>query len=89
MKVSRIVCALAAVLVSINLSLATENQAKDKDPKVLLVYSSGEPYKKMNEIKSPEELEAITAPTPVLPLAWLRSLITQAYLTLFSPAGPI
>lgn len=65
MKVSRIVCALAAVLISINLSLATENQAKDKDPKVLLVYSSGEPYKKMNEIKSPEELEAITTPTPV------------------------
>jgi hypothetical protein len=34
-------------------------------------------------------LEPITAPVPFLPLALLHILIIQAYLTRFSPPGPI
>ncbi|MEA1997121.1 MAG: hypothetical protein U9N45_05755, partial [Gemmatimonadota bacterium] len=64
MQGARIICTLVAVLVSINFSLAAENKPDDKNPKVLLVYSSGEPCMRMAEFKRPEDLEGVTTPTP-------------------------
>ena len=65
MPVYRFVCAVAAVLISINFSSAMGNEAKDKAPKVLLVYSSGEPTDWQNLLKNPTVLDAITSPTPI------------------------
>jgi flavodoxin len=64
MSAFRIIYVIAAVLISINFSLVAEDNEKDKNLKVLLVYSSGDPFKEKSEIKSPDELDAISSPTP-------------------------
>ena len=65
MPVSPIIYAVLAVLISMNFSSAMGNQAKDEAPKVLLVYSSGEPTDWQNLLKNPTVLDAITNPTPI------------------------
>ena len=65
MLVSPIIYAVLAVFISMNFSSAMANQAKDEAPKVLLVYSSGEPTDWQNLLENPTVLDAITSPTPI------------------------
>ena len=65
MPVSPIIYAVLAVFISMNFSSAMANQAKDEAPKVLLVYSSGEPTDWQNLLENPTVLDAITSPTPI------------------------
>ncbi|MFH1069969.1 MAG: hypothetical protein V1794_10165 [Candidatus Glassbacteria bacterium] len=54
--------ALLLVLPSLSQAQAPQDAPKEK---VLLVYSSGEPFQTITDIKGPDALEAVTSPTPV------------------------
>lgn len=56
---------LSAVLLSLPARpMSQELKAASKE-KVLLVYSSGEPFQTITDIKDPDALEAISSPTPL------------------------
>lgn len=52
-----------AILIILFISLSCETLFAAQ--KVLLLYNSGTPYKTISEINSPDELDAVTSPTPV------------------------
>ncbi|MFH1070082.1 MAG: hypothetical protein V1794_10735 [Candidatus Glassbacteria bacterium] len=57
-----VLSALLLALPSLSQAQAPQNTPKEK---VLLVYSSGEPFQTITDIKDPDALEAITSPTPL------------------------